>query len=89
MYVRMSHCRRVEELKIAHQQEQEEVRSRHRSELRNKEERLGAERQAWEENLLKSQSADMMTREREMKTKLREERDKVCTYGHLKKAYNS
>lgn len=59
-----------------HCQELEELGLRHRAELRSKEDRFGAERQAWEENLLRSQAAEMMTKEREMRVKLREERDR-------------
>ncbi len=43
-------------------------------------ERLVAERQIWEENLTKKQEADMMTKERELRRTLREERDKVREY---------
>ena len=69
--------RQMGELKVMHEQEFEELKLRHRSELRNKEDRFASDRQAWEENLLRSQQADFMTREREMRAKLREERDKV------------
>lgn len=70
------HERQMGELKVMHEQEVEELKLRQRSELRNKEDRFASDRQAWEENLLRSQQADFMTREREMRAKLREERDK-------------
>ena len=53
------------------------MQRRHSIELREQRERLELERQAWEENLLKRQETSMMTREREMKEQLRQERDKV------------
>jgi hypothetical protein len=74
-------CRKLEELKVTHHQELEEVALRHRSDVRNKEDRFSAEKQAWEENLLRSQAADMMTKERELLSKLREERDRVRKEG--------
>jgi len=68
----------LEELKVAHQQQLQELQLRHQSELRGKEDRFVAERKAWEENLMRRQEADWMAKEREMRRKLREERDKVC-----------
>jgi hypothetical protein len=64
-------------LKAAHSQQLEEMQRRHSSELREQRERMDVEKQAWEENILKRQDTAMMTREREMREQLRQERDKV------------
>ena len=53
------------------------MQRRHSSELREQRERMELEKQAWEENILKRQDTAMMTREREMREQLRQERDKV------------
>ena len=72
-------CRYSEDLKVAHSQQLEEMQRRHASELREQRERMELEKQAWEENILKRQDTTMMTREREMREQLRQERDKVKT----------
>ena len=64
-------------MKVSHSQQLEEMQRRHSSELREQRERMELEKQAWEENILKRQDTAMMTREREMKEQLRQERDKV------------
>ena len=64
-------------MKVAHSQQLEEMQRRHSSELREQRERMELEKQAWEENILKRQDTAMMTREREMREQLRQERDKV------------
>ena len=66
-------------MKVAHSQQLEAMQRRHSSELREQRERLELEKQAWEENILKRQDTTMMTREREMREQLRQERDKVKT----------
>lgn len=66
-------------MKVAHSQQLEEMQRRHSSELREQRERMELEKQAWEENILKRQDTTMMTREREMREQLRQERDKVNT----------
>ena len=71
-------CRQCEEAKVMREQEFEALRLRQKVELCSKEDRLAAQHQAWQENLLSKQAAETMTKEREMRTKLREERDKVC-----------
>ena len=62
---------------MAHSQQLEEMQRRHSSEVREVRERVEVERQAWEENIMKRQENSLMTREREMKEQLRQERDKV------------
>ena len=64
-------------MKVSHSQQLEEMQRRHSSEMREQREKIELEKQAWEENLLKRQETTMMTREREMKEQLRQDRDKV------------
>ena len=54
-----------------------EAERRHKSQLRAVEERLGAEREAWQENFTRKQETAFLAREREMRESLRQERDKV------------
>lgn len=70
-------CRFGDELKVAHSQQMEEMQRRHSIEVRELRERMEVEKQAWEENIMKKQDTTMMSREREMKEQLRQERDKV------------
>ena len=43
--------------------------------MKDLQERLSIERQAWEENYIKKQDTILLSREREMKERLRKERD--------------
>lgn len=62
----------------------EEAERRHSSQLKSVEERLSTEREAWQENFTRKQETTFLSREREMRESLRQERDKVrleCTTG--------
>ncbi|XP_017288107.1 centrosomal protein of 131 kDa isoform X2 [Kryptolebias marmoratus] len=54
----------------------EEQERRHQMEMKVLQERLGIEKQTWEENYKKKEEAWMLSRERELKEELRRERDK-------------
>ena len=71
-----AHERKVEELKTMHARTLEETQRRHNSELTNLEERLLIERQSWEENYCKRQEAVLLGKERELRERLKRERDK-------------
>lgn len=71
----------MEELQGEHSRQLEEAERRHGSQLRSLEERLVTERQAWQENYTRRQEAAFLTREREMRESLRQERDKVFSDG--------
>lgn len=55
----------------------EEAERRHSSQLKAVEERLSTEREAWQENFTRKQETTFLSREREMRESLRQERDKV------------
>ena len=54
---------------------------RQRAELKSLEERLGVEKEAWQENFLRRQETALLTKERELREAVRKERDKVCGEG--------
>lgn len=63
----------------------EEAERRHSSQLKSVEERLSTEREAWRENFTRKQETTFLSREREMRESLRQERDKVrleCIVGY-------
>ena len=64
-------------LKTEHAQELDEAERRSGIRIKDLQERIEIEKQAWEENLLKKQDADIMTRERKLREQLRQERDRV------------
>ena len=64
-------------LKTEHAQELDEAERRSGIKIKDLQERIEIEKQAWEENLLKKQDADIMTRERKLREQLRQERDRV------------
>ena len=77
MFVQEAHRREVEEAQREAKSAMEEVERRHGVQLRSLEERLTAEREAWQENYTRRQETALLTREREMRESLRLERDKV------------
>ena len=72
-----AHTREVEELQRQHSRVMEETERRHGSQLKSLEERMTTERGAWQENYTRRQETAFLAREREMRERLRLERDKV------------
>ncbi|PAA93717.1 hypothetical protein BOX15_Mlig032023g27, partial [Macrostomum lignano] len=71
-----THSRSADTMKSEFAQAREEQDRRHEQEMRALREALAAEKQAFEQNLLKRQESTLVQRERELKEQLRRERDK-------------
>ena len=69
--------RLIEELKISNAKQLDELTLRHKAEMRGVEERVEAEYKCWEECQQRKKEGDIISKEREIRKQLKEERDKV------------
>ena len=69
--------RLIEDLKSEHTRQIGEMERRHNCDIKDLQERSKVEKQTWEENLLRRQEANALSKEREIRDQLRKERDKV------------
>ncbi|KAJ8038079.1 hypothetical protein HOLleu_19055 [Holothuria leucospilota] len=63
-------------LREEYEKARDEQERRHKTEVKDMEERLRIEKESWEENYMKKQETTLMSKERELKEKVREERDR-------------
>lgn len=76
-FLQAGRAQELEEVYREHNRAVEEAERRHSSQLKAVEERLSTEREAWQENFTRKQETTLLSREREMRESLRQERDKV------------